>query len=492
MPTLRKADKRWQQVPYFKRIFMGKGTTLLFILLFPLLCLAQNTLVIKDVAVIDVVNSKVKSGLTVTIKGNRISSVSSKATVPRNATVIDGKDMYLIPGLWDMHAHSFTDTKFEWLFPLLIVNGVTGVRDMTTALPFDSIHWVRKQISEGKLLGPRFGGVTQKNFNGINLPGVPDTVVTTPAEGRERVRDYKQQKMDFIKVYNQLSREVFLAVTDEARLQKIPVSGHVPYSMTAGEVSDLGQISIEHNTDILVSCSSEETKLRRELDTLPKNLAIGAAPRQNVDWKAFQTFDEQKAIRLFNRFTTNGTWICPTLVIFPRSQKTNDELLQDDRLKYIPQRFRDQWINQMKQRNINPPSENGKLLMKKRIDIVGLMHKTGVRILAGSDFMNPYIYPGFSLHDELELLVQAGLTPMQALQAATVNPARFFGQEEEFGTVEKGKLADLVLLNANPLDDIRHTKKIAAVIINGRLLQRMHLDALLKQVEDKATKEEKR
>jgi hypothetical protein len=308
--------------------------------------------------------------------------------------------------------------------------------------------------------------------------------VTTPDQAREQVRNYKQQGMDFIKVYNQLSPEVFLAIVEEAKLQKIPIAGHVPYAMTAARVSDLGQVSIEHNTDIMVSCSSEEPRLRQELDALPKNLAPGSGPRQDVDLKAMQTFDEQKAIALFKRFVHNGTWVCPTLVVPLRSIKTPDELASDDRLKYIPAQFRNQWYNAMRQRNINPVSENGKLLLKKRIEIVGLMHRTGVNILAGSDFMNPYIIPGFSLLDELELFVEGGLSPLEALQTATINPARFFNKVKELGTVEKDKYADLVLLDGNPLENISNIRKIYAVIANGRLLQHTDLDNLLNKIQN--------
>src|SRR5215213_7211260 len=443
-----------------------------------------SMIVIKNVAVIDVKNGKVNTGQTVIIKGSKIISIDSKAVIPKMATVIEASGKWLIPGLWDMHAHSCTDRKFEWLFPLLIANGITGVRDMATSISFDSIRIIKKEIDEGKLPGPRFGAVTQEVFNGIDLPNTPTMSVTSPDQARELVRNYKQQGMDFIKVYNQLSPEVFLAIIEEAKRQKIPVAGHVPYAMTAASVSDLGQISIEHNTDILVSCSSEETKLRQELGALPKNLATGAGPRQDVDVKAMQTFDEQKAISLFKHFIHNGTWLCPTLVVPLRSIKNVDELAQDDRLKYIPRQFRDQWYNGMKQRNINPVTENGKLLLKKRIEVVGLMHRTGVNILAGSDFMNPYIIPGFSLHDELELFVRGGLSPLEALQTATINPAKFFGKEKEFGTVEEGRYADLILLDENPLENISNIRKIYAVIANGRLLQRVDLDNLLNNVQN--------
>ena len=445
-------------------------------------CLAQRGIIaIRNATVIDMNNGRLISNQTIIIEGNKITSVNSKAVIPKAAIILDAKGKYVLPGLWDMHAHAFTDRRFEWLFPLLIANGVTGVRELGTGVSFDSIHLIKNQITEGKLLGPRFGTVTQRAFNGTGIPGYPIMAVTNSNEARELVRLYKQQGIDFIKVYNQLSREVLLAIIDEAKLQGLPVAGHVPFAISAAESSDLGFVSIEHNTDILLSCSIDDSVLRSELDTL-KNLAIGAAPRQEVEFKAMQSFDEKKATELFKRFIRNGTSICPTLVIPIRSVKTTDELAQDDRLKYIPKRFRDQWYNQMQQRNRSIHPEKGNLLLKKRISIVGLMQRTGVNILAGTDFMNPYVYPGFSMHDELELLVQGGLSPLQALQTATINPVKFLHREKDLGTIEKGKLADLIILDENPLEQITNTKKIFAVIADGKLLSRADLDEMLAKV----------
>jgi len=462
---------------------MKKLLLFLFIICISFLGFTQTgIIVIKDATVIDVSTGKLINNQTVLIEGNKITSIGNKVAIPKTATIVEAKGKFLMPGLWDMHAHAFSDRRYEWLFPLLIVSGVTGVRDLATAVSFDSVHLIIKHVDEGNLVGPRFGAVTQKIFNGANIPGYPVMTVTNSNEARELVRLYKQQRMDFIKVYNQLSPEILRVIVDEAKLQGMPVAGHVPYAIGAAEASDLGFVSIEHNTDILMSCSGDETKLRAEMDTLPRSLATGAAPRVAIEFKAMQSFDEKKAIDLFKRFIRNGTSMCPTLVVPMRSLKTTDELALDDRLKYIPKNTRDQWYNQMNQRNLYNNRENIKLLLEKRISIVGLMQRTGVTILAGSDFPNPYIYPGFSLHDELELLVHGGLSPLQALQAATKNAVKFLHLEKELGTVEKGKLADLILLDENPLEKISNTRKINAVIANGRLFSRADLDKLLADV----------
>jgi len=257
--------------------------------------------------------------------------------------------------------------------------------------------------------------------------------------------------------------------------------------MSAAEVSDLGQISIEHILpDIFISCSRDEAALRREWQELIKSGQRGAVV--TILAKAVATYDEQKAQSLFARLRRNDTWVCPTSIVFRPVELIADEskLLSDSRMKYIPASSRQRWHEAFQQRPgivaVTPLAER-KARADLRLKIVGAMHRAGVRLLAGTDAPNPYIFPGFSLHEELELLVAAGLTPIEALQTATINPARFLGTEKEIGTVEKGKLADLILLEANPLEDIRNTTKIAAVAANGKYLSKADLQKLLIDVE---------
>jgi imidazolonepropionase-like amidohydrolase len=201
-----------------------------------------------------------------------------------------------------------------------------------------------------------------------------------------------------------------------------------------------------------------------------------------------ETFNAEKAAALFARFKRNHTWVCPTLAV-ERSVAFHDDpnLRNDPRLKYVPSQARTQWASGLKDETAEDLALQ-RSIYKKGVEIVGAMRRAGVEFLAGTDVPYLYLYPGFSLHDELVLLVGAGLTPMEALQAATLNPARFLGKEKELGTIEKGKLADLVLLDANPLADIRNTQTIQAVVVNGRLLDKKALDELLAQVEAAAKK----
>jgi hypothetical protein len=316
--------------------------------------------------------------------------------------------------------------------------------------------------------------------------------VASAGEGRRLVQSSRRQGADFIKVYNLLPRDVYLAILDEAKRQRMPIAGHVPFAMTAAEVSDLGQKSIEHTTDLFTSCSRDEVALRQELRERAQALAgsDSNAARMPVEIKAAASFEEGKAAALFARFARNGTWQCPTLAV--RRASTSAGLGQadtDSRLKYIPSSVRDNWHTTFTQR-IAPPSEmeQRNRRFQKTLEIVGAMQRVGVGILAGTDILNPYVFPGFSLHDELVLLVQAGLTPMEALQAATVNPARFLKLTSSLGTVEKGKIADLVLLEANPLEDISHTQRIGAVVVNGRYLPKAALQRMLAEAEAAANK----
>lgn len=470
---------------------MRKIIVLLLILLLHGLMFAQTTtlpqarpLMFTHVTVIDVTGAPSKTNMTVIVTGNHITDVgrTGKVRIPKNAQVIDASGKFLIPGLWDMHIHSFTDNGWEWLFPLLIANGVTGVRELGTRLPFERIKQIRRETLEGKILGPRYGAMTAKILDGPGSQIPPSTVVETADEARSFVREYKQQGMDFIKVYNFLSREVYLAIIDEAKRQKIPVAGHVPFSMTASEVSKLGQISIEHFTDIFLSCSRDEDALREQRrQELAKGVTL--RPASPLETRAAATYDEQKAAALAAGFRRNGTWWCPTIILsgtVPAERRREG----DSRLKYIPTPTRETWRNafDVSIRNI-PNADDRKMRYQRKLEIVGLMHRAGVRLLAGTDAPNPYVFPGFGLHEELELLVQAGLSPFEALQTATVNPAKFLGKEKEIGTIEKGKLADLVLLEANPLENINNTQRISAVVVNGRYLSQEELRKLLAEVE---------
>jgi hypothetical protein len=473
---------------------MKKLSAFLLILLFPASLPAQpkqdsepHSLVFTHVTVIDATGAPSKRDMTVIITGERIAEIGrfGKIKVPKDAQVINASDKFLIPGLWDMHVHTITKEVF---FPLYLANGVTGVRDMFNPLAkFD--EW-RREIKEGKILGPRISA----SFTIVDGPKPVWPLSISAAnemEGRRAVLSLKARGADFVKVYSLLPREAYFAIADEAKKQRMTFSGHVPESVNAGEASDAGQRSIEHLTGVPLACSAREDQIRAQtlsaLSGAGGSLLIESFFKGEVD--AFASYDEKKARSLFARFVKNGTWQAPTLTVLRAFWYFDDPAFRNDsRLKYIPRYIRRAlgWDSQNAftfSKRTPEMMREGRKLFQRQLDLVGEMRRAGVRFLAGTDTPNPFVFPGFSLHDELALLVQAGLAPLEALQAATRNPAEYFNQLHEYGTVEKGKMADLVLLEADPLLDITNTKKIAAVVIGGKLIPKPQLAEMLAGVE---------
>ena len=474
------------------------------VILLPLLVLAvlvsdltsqitlPKPLVFTHVTIIDGTGAPAKSDMTVEITGSRITEVGPSADlrIPKAAQVVDATGKFLIPGLWDMHVHWFRyDKTFLQLFP---INGVTGVRVMWGA----PIHFEwRKEFEEGTLLGPRMA-IAGNILDGPKPIWPGSMAIADEAEARQAVITTKQQGYDFVKVYTRLPREAYFAIADEAKKQHIPFAGHVPQSVSVAEASDAGQKSIEHLTGILPACSSREEELRQRLYAY-SNPLVGQRPPDPsllrlLTRQMLETFSTQKATALFARLKQNQTWQCPTFTVLRSGAFINDPSFRNDpRLKYMPSQLRTSWdsANDFRFRTRTAEDFNlARAVYRKQIEVAGLMHKAGVEFIAGTDVLNPFCFPGFSLHDELAILVEAGLSPMEALQAATLNPARFLGKEKDIGTVANGKIADLVLLDANPLDDIRNTTKINSVVVNGRLLDRTALDQLLTQVRATAQK----
>jgi len=414
----------------------------------------------------------------------RITSIGKTGDLvtPENAEAVDGTGKFLIPGLWDMHVHMAAPSYL----PLFLANGVTGIREMHAFFP-EMIFKMRQDIKDGKVLGPRIiaaGALIDgpKPF----WPG--SKTATNEEEGRKAVQSLRKRGADFIKVYTKLPRPAYLAIADEAKKQGLPFVGHVPESISAAEASDLGQKSMEHLFGILLACSAEEEKLRQEeIDAMSKldNTAIwGLVSR--IQAKALDNYSEEKARTLFAKFAKNGTWQDPTLTVLRSMASMDDEkFTNDSRLKYMPVFLRSAWNPKTGQFKPSAEGRAGlKKTYKKASNLIKAMHQGGVPFLAGTDVTNPYCFPGFSLHDELALLVsEAQFTPLQALQCATSNPAIFLGHEKDFGTVEKGKIADLVLLDANPLEDIKNTQKIAAVFAAGRYFPKAELQRMLKEAE---------
>ena len=433
---------------------------------------------------------------TVVVSGQRIAAIgpSGEVAIPGGARVMDASGKYLIPGLWDMHVHltgaGEPSGSREFLVPLLLANGVTGVRDMGGYL--DALFALRDEISSGKRMGPRIV------FSGPYLDGPkpsfqPSIPLSNAPAARLAVDSLHERGVDFIKVQSLLPREAYFAVAGEARRLHSPFAGHVPDTVSAAEASDAGQRSIEHLTNILLGCSNLKTDLQWQESGL--NVPEGESPKaeHEREWgqMLLRDFDSGKADALFALLAHNRTWQTPTLILLRNvGLATADEKLSHDpRLIFVPRAVRENWARSRKNRLTGRTPEDFALrraLLEKQIELTGAMRRAGVEFLAGTDTAAPHVFPGSSLHEELELLVQAGFTPAEALSSATVNPVRYLGMSGSLGTVEQGKLADLVILDANPLEDIRNTRKIAAVIVDGKLLDRNDLNRLLARTADLA------
>jgi imidazolonepropionase-like amidohydrolase len=431
---------------------------------------------------------------TVVIERQRISALgpSVSTAIPRGAKIIAGSGKFLIPGLADMHIHltgaGEPSGSREFLIPLLVANGITTVRDMGGKVEF--LKALREQINFGKRVGP------QIFFTGPYLDGNPPSfqpsiVVQTPTEAVAAVDELKYEGVDFIKVQSRLQPDPYHAIARESQKQEIRFVGHVPDSVTAAAASDAGQASIEHLTGVLLGCSSREGELRqRRLAPVPPGETKNRPVARERTWikDLLDSYSPQRASSLFGKFAANQTWQVPTfpLLIHLAYLVPETDRIGDPRLKYIPREVRKTWDKTRKdllESSTTVDFEQRRELVKDSIAAVKAMNEENVQFMAGTDAAAPNVFPGFSLHEDLAYFVEAGLTPMQALQAATVRPAGFLHRDAEQGTIRIGKRADLVLLDANPLENIRNTQKIRSVILNGKLLDRHDLDALLAQVE---------
>jgi imidazolonepropionase-like amidohydrolase len=396
---------------------------------------------ITDVTVIDVASAAARPHMTVLIDGDHIRAVGRAIPIPPNTRLVPGTGKFLIPGLWDMHVHLWYQ---ENQLPTFLAFGVTGVQDMGS--DFARVSAWRAAIESGKAIGPRIvtpgPPVTEKPSGD---PKLPTLVARTPEEARAAFDQLWDMDVDFVKVLDGLSRDAYLALAEQARHWHMRLEGHIPRSVTAWDAINARQRSLEHLFGVMKSVSTDD-----------------------------------EALDLFEKCALNGVRITPTLVLWQRMAHTIDNQLKTDpRLKYVPESIRKTWPD-LKEEDDEP--------YKKQIEsiyrLTGLATRTRVEILAGTDTGDPYTIPGATLHAELEQLVRAGLTPHQALAAATIAPARFFEQDETLGSIENGKQADLVLLTANPLDDIRNTTKVSAVFSRGKYYPRATLDRILAMVRE--------
>ncbi|MFC3051027.1 amidohydrolase family protein [Kordiimonas pumila] len=445
---------------------------------------------ITNVTIIDAING-IHENMTVTISGNKITNiVSSQSASTKTANqAIDGSGKYLIPGLWDMHVHlSFMPELEETIFPLFIANGVTSVRDtgglIEKVLPYrDRSRREPETTPRVFISGPLLDGFPAV-YDG-NTPGLAKIAISlkTPDDAIKAVDYLNQQGVDFVKAYEMLSPETFKALAKRARKYDLKVDGHIPLSMTAEQAADAGMNSMEHLRNLQMACSFEEEALYKERQAILANTQnqTGAKLRSELHKlqhnRAINTPDEKKCNLIIQKLAEKHIWQIPTLGIntWSITGYYNDEEWRKTFI-HLPEALQKEWATPL---NI---SEEGKAkgaeMANWSFEMTQKLNKGNVGILAGTDTPLARLTPGYSLHMELELLVQAGLTPLEAIEAATIRPAAYFGLDNKIGTIEKGMIADLILLSANPLEKINNTQQIEMVIKNGHIMDREKLNNL--------------
>jgi imidazolonepropionase-like amidohydrolase len=391
---------------------------------------AHIDLLIRNVTIVDVATGTATPKRSILIHDNRITAVSSVVRAPKQTQLVDGSGKFAIPGLWDMHVHLWERSQL----PLYPAYGITGVRDMGS--DYDRVKLWRSEMEKGRLIGPHIE-TCGPPIDGVpsDDPRMPVRVVRNPTEARSTFDQLDDENVDFIGVLPRLPRDAYFALAERARKYYSLVAGDVPASLSALEAVEARQKSIEHMSGILLACSSDEKRLRKPYTEALERGDANAL--QEVLAAAIETFSEKKAGHLFQRMALFETRSVPTLTKLRMSPGTRD-------------------------------------VYEKLTKLLIEMHRAGVEILAGADSGSP----GESLHEELELLVAAGMTPAQALRSATLEPAKYLDAAESLGAIEAGRMADLILLDGDPLADIRNSRKIVAVVQGGKYLSRARLKEL--------------
>ncbi len=441
---------------------------------------------LTDVMVIDVATGRRDRHQTVLISGDRIIGVG-RIPVPRGAVELNLPGKYVIPGLADMHVHSLGDERVSP--PLYLANGLTTVREMAGTNPL--LYEWRDRIEAGTLLGPRMVVASNIIDGDPTLwdPNLIQVIVVDDADSaRAAVRRVKSEGADFVKVYSRLSRESWRAIIDEARKVGLTVHGHGPDEIPSKEVSNAGQRSIEHIHSLGLAVSTREAEVRRML--LDIKVATGDynswfRQLHPIEWIAANTYSPSRAADVFGTLRRNRTRVTPTLTMHNVLDQIDYTQLDPALAKYLSEDSigtYDYVIQNLYAANRTAEEiSHQRQMWAWRQRFVRELLAHDVPILAGTDTGTPYSVPGFALHDELAHLVDAGATPRQALYAATVEPAKFLGSET--GAVQPRKIADLVVLDADPLTDIRNTRRIHTVVTRGRVISPAQRQRMLADVE---------
>lgn len=461
----------------------------LLMLAAPAFSAEQADLIIRQATVVDVEHARTQSNQSVVVRGADIVAVGEDKTIARQWRAprqVNAKGRYLIPGLWDMHVHFGGGPELieenKALLPLYIAHGITTIRDASGDLPAQVLQW-RGQIRDGSLMGP------QLFTSGAKIEGVKPVWKGTIEVGNQADLDaafvrLKEDKVDFVKITDStLSPDLFLAAVRGARANGLRASGHIPMALTVQQAVDAGISSIEHLDYAYKAGVKNEAEIAaafadKRIDRAEANRQLDAG------------FDPATAMAAYRGFAAKGVYVTPTL----NGGRILDFLDQDDHandpyLAYIGPKLQATYAWRVERAAKATPAQ-----IKARhreyhqvAAVLPMLQQAGVTIMAGTDagFLNAFNYPGIGLHDELSLFVKEGLTPAQALSAATRAGPSWFGMLDRYGGIAAGKAADMVLLDANPLQDITATRRIDTVLLRGQVYDRKALDGLLEQTRAK-------
>jgi imidazolonepropionase-like amidohydrolase len=448
---------------------------------------APDTLVVRGVTVVDPDGARLLPDRDVVVVDSGIVAVVPTGQAPAGHRTLEGRGGFLVPGLWDSHVHvESVPGEARLALPVTLAAGVTTVRDLGTLLTLEEL----RNAPAGELLGPRIVP------HGAMIDGPPGAwpgqrIAASPREGRARVREAAGEGWPAVKTYSLLSRDTYRAIADEAGALGLAVVGHVPESVTLAEAVDAGHRSIAHVGRVTQACSSAEEEMvaanRAALaspDPLPALMEVMAGHNATT----LAHWDETRCREVARLLARAGVAVTPTLMVAD-FYLGKDPPPDDPRMASIPAPIRARWTEadfrreQMTEEMLAMAPE----VVAMDWRTVRMLHEEGVPVLAGTDaaYANPYLFHGYTLHDELARLVEAGLSPAEALAAATTVPARLFAPERPEG-IRPGARADLLLLEENPLASVGATRTIRAVVAAGRVLDSDALDALRRSVEREA------
>ena len=455
------------------------------VLLVNSLAFASPRIIIKHATLIDAANP-VRENMTVVLQGDAIQSIEESSSViidAQNDTIVDATGKFLIPGLWDAHVHLtfIPELDYKTAYDLFLANGITSIRDTGAVLSKlqPAIDYANENPDKTPRLfysGPLIDG-SLRVYKGKE-PGFPELSIGVDenTDSEAVVNALVEQGVTFLKTYEMLSAKTFLNLLAIAQQKNLRVTGHIPLSIDLMEAIDAGLGGMQHIRNLDLACAKNAEEILAQRQTLLKNKdslpgsALRTIIHQSQRFVAIGNLDEDRCIKVIRHLAANNVFQTPTLTINTLdSKRFYAEKEWRDTYRFLPNKLQKSWYIESINMAKETVSENDKIFEDWSMKIVGLFNKNGVKIIAGTDTPIGFLTPGYSLHKELELLVEAGLTPLQALRSATITPAEFFNLESKMGTIEPGKYADLIILHSNPLDSIKNTQNIHMVIAKGEI-----------------------